>query len=287
MSNTTDKISAFATDFASSLASCFKILLLSKWNVKTPIVATSEELVILGNGPSLNDTIAKSSDFLESRRLMAVNFAGVTELFLTLRPEYYVLADPHFFNAIEQPNVAKLWSVLSKAVDWNMTLFLPASLSTKNSCYQSVVANSNITIIRYNLTPVEGFKYLERFAFACGLGMPRPRNVLIPSLMLALRMHYKTIYVAGADHSWTKTLSVDDQNHVVSIQPHFYKENEKERKRVDTEYMKYPLYKIMHSFYVAFKSYFIIEDFARSVKAKIWNITPSSFIDAFERKNIL
>ncbi|MEF9923923.1 MAG: hypothetical protein RR854_05035, partial [Muribaculaceae bacterium] len=87
-------------------------------------------------------------------------------------------------------------------------------------------------------------------------------------------------------HSWTRTISVNDNNEVVSIQPHFYKEEDTEKKRVNTEYMKYPLYKIMYSFYIAFKSYFTIKRYADKIGATIWNITPGSFIDAFPRKNI-
>ena len=116
--------------------------------------------------------------------------------------------------------------------------------------------------------------------------MPRPRNVLIPSIMLAIAAGFKRIYIAGADHSWMKTISVNDNNEVVSIQPHFYKENEQEKKRVNTEYMHYPLHQIVYSFYVAFKSYFEIKAYADSIGTEIWNITPGSFIDAFPRKKL-
>ena len=76
---------------------------------------------------------------------------------------------------------------------------------------------------------------------------------------------------------------VDDDNNVVSIQPHFYKEDDREVKRVNTEYMHYPLHSIMYSFYVAFKSYFTIARYARHIGTDIYNVTPGSFIDAFPR----
>ena len=109
---------------------------------------------------------------------------------------------------------------------------------------------------------------------------------MTPSIMLALNSGFRTIYVAGADHSWMKTLSVDENNNVVSIQPHFYKDSEKENTRVSTEYAGYPLYKIVYSFYVAFKAYFDLRDYAGSIGATIYNITPGSFIDAFPRKTV-
>ena len=104
--------------------------------------------------------------------------------------------------------------------------------------------------------------------------------------MAAIGMGYKHIYLAGADHSWTRTLSVDDNNNVVSIQPHFYKEDDREVQRSRTEYMHYPLHTIMYSFYVAFKSYFTIASYASHRGIEVINITPGSFIDAFPRQKV-
>lgn len=285
-----NRLKDFATAAVQSVLSIIKIIISSRWLISLPQQAKGQsgnELVILGNGPSLNDTIANSSDFLKSRRLLAVNFAACTDVFLQLQPRYYVLADPLFFRAFTQPNVAKLWDVISNKVDWEMTLLVPAKFQKATKGIPDLQHNTHISIAYYNTTPIEGFHWLENAAYSAQLGMPRPRNVLIPSLMLALGMGYKAIYLAGADHSWTRTLSVDDNNNVVSIQPHFYKDDEKEVKRVNTEYMHYPLHQIMYSFYVAFRSYFTIKRYANHIHATIFNITPGSFIDAFPRKKIL
>lgn len=279
--NKFDVISVFFSKTGQTLASIAKIILLSKFG-KISKSGIGEDIVILGNGPSLNTTISESAEFLALHKKLAVNFACNAPVFFDLRPEYYVLADPHFF-ASDAENVISLWSNLAK-VDWQMTLFIPFK---KNSSRLSELAsNKNIRIERYNLTPIEGFKGFCHKVFRSGLGMPRPRNVLIPSIMLAIAAGFKRIYIAGADHSWMKTISVNDNNEVVSIQPHFYKENEQEKKRVNTEYMHYPLHQIVYSFYVAFKSYFEIKAYANSIGTEIWNITPGSFIDAFPRKKL-
>jgi hypothetical protein len=163
-----------------------------------------------------------------------------------------------------------------------MTLFLPAN--RKEFVTEMRLSDiPHLTISYYNLTPVEGCKSLSHKLFHYGLGMPRPRNVLIPSIMLAIREGYGTIYIAGADHSWTRTLWVDEDNRVVSIQPHFYQDNEEEKKRVATEYHNYPLHQILQSLYIAFRSYFDIADYAKTKGIDILNITPDSFIDAFPR----
>ena len=276
-----EKIAAAASAAGQSLASLAKVALKSRRPSVSVSAHEGDELVVLGNGPSLNDTVASHLDFLESRRLLAVNFAANTPLFAQLKPDYYVLADPLFFTALDKPNVAQLWEAVA-AASWQMTLMVPVGYAVP----QKVAGNTLVRVERYNLTPVEGFRWLRNRLYRAGLGMPRPRNVLIPSLMLAMAAGFKTIYVAGADHSWMKTISVDDENHVVSIQPHFYKDSEGEKSRIKTDYMNYPLHQIVYSFYVAFRSYHVIADYARSVKATVYNITPGSFIDAFPRKKL-
>lgn len=279
--NKFDVTSVFFSKTGQTLASIAKIILLSKFG-KISKSGIGEDIVILGNGPSLNTTISESAEFLALHKKLAVNFACNAPVFFDLRPEYYVLADPHFFES-DAENVISLWSNLAK-VDWQMTLFIPFK---KNSSRLSELAsNKNIRIERYNLTPIEGFKGFCHKVFRSGLGMPRPRNVLIPSIMLAIAAGFKRIYIAGADHSWMKTISVNENNEVVSIQPHFYKENEQEKQRVNMEYLHYPLHQIVYSFYVAFKSYFEIKAYADSIGTEIWNITPGSFIDAFPRKKL-
>ncbi len=282
---TFDRLSKSLKTAADTAMSIAKIALLSGKHVTVPRADAGARMVILGNGPSLNETIAQSSDFLMQHHRLAVNFAANAPAFTTLQPTHYVLADPHFFHAINEPNVARLWLALSQ-VDWAMNLFVPVNVSLPPDVAGIIAGNACLRLHRYNLTPVEGAEWLENWAFKHLLGMPRPRNVLIPSIMIAIACGYRTIYIAGADHSWTRTLSVDDENNVVSIQPHFYKEDEKEVQRVNTEYMQYPLHQILYSFYVAFRSYHTIARYAGHLGVDIFNITPGSFIDAFPRKKV-
>ena len=282
---TFDRLSKSLKTAADTAMSIAKIALLSGKHVTVPRADAGARMVILGNGPSLNETIAQSSDFLMQHHRLAVNFAANAPAFTTLQPTHYVLADPHFFHAINEPNVARLWLALSQ-VDWAMNLFVPVNVSLPPDVAGIIAGNACLRLHRYNLTPVEGAEWLENWAFKHLLGMPRPRNVLIPSIMIAIACGYRTIYIAGADHSWTRTLSVDDENNVVSIQPHFYKEDEKEVQRVNTEYMQYPLHQILYSFYVAFRSYHTIARYASHLGVDIFNITPGSFIDAFPRKKV-
>ena len=144
---------------------------------------------------------------------------------------------------------------------------------------------SGVRLRYFNLTPIEGFKWLSHLFYSTGLGMPRPRNVLIPALMEGIRLGYSKIYICGADHSWTKTLDVDDENFVISIQPHFYEDNEEEHKRVKETYKGLRLHDVLGSMTIAFRSYWDIADYAHKEGVEIFNATPASMIDAFPRIN--
>lgn len=268
-----------------SLASFGKVMLLSR----RPSAAgglKDERLIIMGNGPSLRETIANHIDKLSNSKTLAVNFAANADTYRELRPCLYVLADPHFFQVDEDgkskdPNVVRLWTNISDT-SWPMTLYVPC----KSILPRMIPDNQNITVKRYNLTPGEGMSVAVHWLYRKGLAMPRPRNVLIASIMIALREGYRDIDIVGADHTWSRDLWVDDKNRVISVQKHFYDDNEKEFERVAREYAGYHLHDILNSLTIAFRSYHQIADYAGSIGAKITNSTPGSFIDAFPRSRL-
>lgn len=271
---------SFADDLFASIKSVAKIALQSR-----PVGSTSTEkgtIVIMGNGPSLADTIRDNRRLLEVFPTLAVNFAAIAPEFSELRPEFYLLADPHFFKDSDEGNLAQLRARLA-TVSWPMTLFVPRTARKKAlSLYAS---NPNITIRCFNFVGAEGFGWLERAAYASRMAMPRPRNVLVPSIMVAITEGFSKIIIVGADHSWMKTIWVTDENEVVSVQPHFYTESQAEESRIRHDYRNRKLHDVVQSFAIAFKSYHKIANFAASKGVSIINATPGSFIDAFQRRS--
>lgn len=266
-----------------TLASLMKIAVMSKGASMASDEGKGKELFILGNGPSLRLTIDHDSDRLLSNPLMCVNFAANSPEFRLLRPRYYILADGHFFNSIgHDSNVRKLWEELNH-VSWEMTLLIPSKF--KHLAAPLLMDSANVKLRYFNLTPVEGLKGISHFLYSLGLGMPRPRNVMIPAIMEGIRLGYSKIYLCGADHTWTKTLDVDEENFVVSIQPHFYNDNEEEHKRVRETYKGLRLHDVLGSMTVAFRSYWQIADYAQKKRVEIINSTPGSMIDAFKRES--
>lgn len=276
-----NKIFDYCVAIAQSMATLLKIAVQSKRPSKK-CHAQAEGIIIMGNGPSLRTMLDNNPEYLKQNTLMAVNFAANSNDIINLQPKYYIIADQHFFLGAEKDdNVRKLWENIQK-IDWEMTLCIPVKYKK-----QLPPLPQNLKIYCYNLTPAEGLPGFRRLCYDRGLAMPRPRNVLIPAIMVAMRLGFKDITIIGADHSWSKTLWVDNQNRVISVQPHFYKDNSKELDRVAQEYAGYHLHDIYKSLYIAFNSYHQIEDYARQRGVDIFNATTDSFIDAFRRKTIL
>lgn len=269
---------------ASTLGSLIKVALMSRRPSRKNSETPERPLVIMGNGPSLRQTIDNCSECLRACDLMAVNFAANTPDFFNLQPSLYILADGHFFTGrTTDPNVARLWERFGE-IDWDMTLWVAAPMA---KLAESLTADKpNIKVKHFNLTPLEGSEKICKWLMDAGLGMPRPRNVMIPAIMTGIREGYKTIYLCGADHTWTQTLSVDDENFVVSVQPHFYEDNPKEHERVRATYAGLKLHDVLGSMTIAFRSYWEIRKYAERCGVTIFNATPGSMIDAFPRQTL-
>ena len=176
--------------------SVVKILLQSKWRTHLPSsFSNPEELLILANGPSLNRTVREAPDFVQGKTLLAVNFCVTSPMFEQLRPEIYLIADPLFWIVPEKR--VQLFRTLAEKTAWPMSLFIPAR-ALKNKEWQPMLAgNRNIRLCIYNTTPIEGVQGFCNWVFAKGWGVPRPHNVLIPSIAIGLRLPFKKIYLAG------------------------------------------------------------------------------------------
>lgn len=274
------KASDAVAALGATLKGVVKIAMKSRRTVDDPSPAP-DRVVILANGPSLRRELDENASKLAASTTMCVNFMANAPEFSQIRPRYYVLADPHFFRGTDHDNVFQLWQNLG-AVEWPMTLFVPANEIKR--ARKLIGKHARLTLATFNCVGVEGFGWFERRVYRSGLAMPRPRNVLIPSIMLAINLGAREIYLLGADHSWMQTLRVDDDNNVVSMQPHFYKDTKAESERTVTEYKGYRLHDIIMSFYVAFSGYHRLRRYAESRGTHIYNATPDSMIDAFERR---
>lgn len=265
-----------------------KILLQSNLLLKPQPVFKNDQTIILGNGPSLLESIESNREILPNYRLICVNHFAEHALYQELKPGLYVMAAPeNWMNDVEpyyHQKGRKLFRAITENTHWEIQLFIPYSAKRFRWWQDLITQNKHIQIKYFNVTPVEGFKFFRYFCYKQFLGMPRPHNVLIPSIMIALSLGFKNIFLFGADHSWLKDIWVDEENNVLLQQKHFYDHDQAKPRHMD--YLgkgKRKMHEVLIKFYHSFKGYFEIDAYGRSQGKTIYNCTPGSYIDAFER----
>lgn len=290
-----EKIFLFLSQLVKSVLSLLKVLIRSRFFLpKHPVRAT--EFYILGNGPSLNIALNQHRESLKSNVLLCVNGFSLTEHFEKLKPQYYIINAPEFWaqNTLvgetfekERGTINNMTKSIVEKTSWDMVVYLPVQSKQNKSFIQYFKSNPHIALAFYNTTPVEGLKAISHILFSLWLGSPRPHNVLIPSILIGINSGVENIYLLGADHSWLPLLSVDDENRALVNHKHFYDEENSVNKQMH-KYGKAPrrLHEILEKFVFSFRAYFELKDYAATKGVKIFNCTPGSFIDAFDRKDL-
>lgn len=280
-------IQEFLANLIQSFITVIRIVLLSGFGIKIKKEPSAKDCVILGNGPSLQDSLKNNSAFLEGKLTFSVNLFPTSELYEQIKPDYYVTAAPEFWlrnaNKIYAENRKKIFDSINEKTTWQLKLYVPYKAS-KLADWKKEITNPNVKILYFNNTPVEGFTWFRHLLFRMNLGMPRPHNVMVPSIFLALNAGFKKVYLWGADHNWLSEIFVDENNRVFLTHKHFYN-----AKDVKPEVMQKAgkgerkLHEMLMKFVHTFESYFVLKEYAGTLKAEILNTTPGSFIDAFDR----
>ncbi|MFA7289245.1 MAG: hypothetical protein WC055_10260 [Melioribacteraceae bacterium] len=271
--------------FLDSIITLIRVVILSKFDITLPEEKGS--IVILGNGPSLKNTLNENLDFIKSpdKKRMAVNMFCNSETYSEIKPEYYILNAPEFFrNVVTEMWEEMRWKVFQNLKDktnWDMILLVPAIASKSEYFKKFMDVQTRIKIVYYNTTPAEGFTSFIQFLFKRNLGMPRPHNVLVPAIFLSLNMGFKEIYLVGADHSWHEDIKVDETNKTTVNHEHFYDAGKVTMPMYKLDGEEYRIHDIFRKLHLAFKGYFIIKDYAEKLDAKIFNASVRSYIDAF------
>lgn len=282
-----NRLQKFITELFQTLFSLVKIALLSKYFVSFKnYKVTKEDCVILGNGPCLKRDFELNKDFIAERKKICVNLFAFSDEYSLVKPDYYVLAAPEFwmkyaidFHIQQRSKLAD--DILGKT-NWPLKMLLP--FTSKNSDFiNKIKSNKNISIIYYNTTPIEGLRSIINFLFKSNLGMPRPHNVLIPSIYLAINLGFKKVFIFGADHSWHEEIKVDENNLMTVNHQHFYEKKEVRMPMYKLDGKNYFMHDLFRKLHLAFKGYFILGDYAEYRNVKILNASSKSFIDAFEK----
>jgi hypothetical protein len=237
----------------------------------------NKRLRILGNGKSLNENQLTKEDDVD---YMVVNRHVIDKSYSIICPKYYVLADPYFFNVEEGIECLKM---INCYTTWEMFLFIP----NVEKSIKEVFDNPKIHIHHYNSTIFRGFESLKYFLYKNALSMPRVQNVLVGAIMIGILLKYQNIELYGVEHSWTKFLTVGNDNIVYIEDAHFYdtvKVKDKPFRDANGKLMSFGY--VLECFSKMFRSYEDIQNFIRKqqLNINILNKTQGSYIDAFERE---
>lgn len=235
-------------------------------------------LRICGNGLSLNKNKFKQESDID---YMVVNKCVLSEEYCKLKPRYYILADPYFF--INETGFDILKAINTKTF-WELYLCIPYDKKVKKIATK-YITNERIHLQYYNVCRFKGLNKITYYMYENQLAMPIVQNVMVACIMLGLHMKFSLIELYGVDHTWTKYLSVHDDNLVYLEDPHFY-DKEKVTEQIFTINNKpCPFHLALQLHARMFQSYWEIKNYIqmKNLPVRIVNKTKGSFIDAFDR----
>lgn len=283
----------FFANCGQSFYSLIKIFFLSKkFSKLKETQKTHDQILILGNGPSMKEKLDDPNlfDKLKSLDLLCVNHFCESDYYSDLKPKLYIHAAPEMYQDNVNDEIENkrqiFWDTLVEKTDWELDFFIPYLAKKNDFWLKKVSANPKIKVHYYNIIALEGFEGLVHWMYNRGLGMPRVHNIIGYSIMNMIRLNYKTIYLTGVEHSWLNELSVTKDNVALVGQPHLYDPNRKPDVMYKNGVSARKLHEILHKFYVTFKGYWAIKKYADKKSVKIYNLTQDSFIDAFDRKDL-
>jgi hypothetical protein len=288
-----NSVSQFLSELFASLVSLLKVAIRGRHTTRLPN-RQRPVCSVLGNGPSLKESLLDQFDFIRQTEIVCVNNFAHADIFTRLRPQDYVISDPNYFVFTEQTtdrdDIRQTLSVFLEKVDWPMLLYVPHFAKGSYLLGKIEQGNPLIKVVYFNYTVVRGFQWLVYWLYAKGLGMPQAQTVIIAALALMINRNFDTIYLFGADTSWHEEIRLTDKNQLLIKQIHFYdKPKDVSHQPVYSDAQRQRTFSMASqflSFHKVFRGYEVLRDYADHRGVRIVNASAKSYIDAFERKPV-
>ncbi len=255
------------------------------------ICKNDDSLIILGNGPSLLDSMTQFEDILKERDCIVVNHFCETDYYTQIKPRFYLLADPAYFGDIDtyadwlKIKIQRFTDVFLRKTTWNVSLILP-SFAFGSKFVECISQNSFIHVFYYNTDNMNNDdKYTKFELWDKNLIAPPAQTCLNTCVWLGIFLRYKSLYLIGADTSWIELLRVDQEtNELYTIDSHFYG-TKKMVLYADVE-GKVPqkLHENLNCISRALSLYWDLRNYSDFAGVNVYNASSYSLIDAFERK---
>lgn len=228
-------------------------------------------VMVLGNGPSLND-IDLPAVAAAGIELACVNFfPSRNDAFWSLHPSYLVLIDPAFFT--HTPEVDQLWNALEK-VTWPMRVLIPQGS-------RPPIQNDQLRFERLSdfILPGEALPGLRDWLYRRNLAAPGFRNVTIGAGGYFISRRVPHLYYAGIDMSEFKQLFVDEENRIYVDSIHSYGTN----RRYQTSVAPGQFYRLLGMYQTMFAQFYQLAQYALRQGVPVTNLSVNSYVDVFEK----
>ncbi|WP_143025588.1 hypothetical protein [Prevotella sp. tc2-28] len=248
-------------------------------------------LVVIGNGPSLLQSLKENEQILMQKDSLVVNHFCETEYYAQIKPKYYLLADPAYWGDLEtyadwlKTKITRFIETFIAQTSWDINLIIPSS-AYHSQFVKRVSTNPYIHIFYYNNINYNHSTQLSKYELWDSNSIAPPaQTVLNTAVWLGIFLRYKKIYLIGADTTWLEELEVDQEtNELYFVDTHFY---DKKRKPIYSDVEgKIPqkLHEQLDCISRAFSQYWELKGYADYVGVNVYNASKYSLIDAFERK---
>lgn len=285
-----------------------KVLIRSKWSTvaKDFTELSKRDILILGNGPSINSQWEDIQTVRSRIELMVVNKFALSPKFELLKPDHYVLLDGAFFNFDEsifldsslhpmvkiKPNWVELQQQINDAwtrifnSTWSMVVWIPYIY--RKSFVIDYLKKNNIKYEFYNYVVCQG-STLD-LLFGLKLGMPQSQNVINAAIAVSIWMKPKNLYLTGLDHTFHLGIEIDDDNYLWDSGSHFYTEGvgHSRQKLINiTTHKKVTLKDLFSSLSKVHVAYENLRSLAERNNTNVWNSSRGGFVDAFKRRKLI
>ncbi|MDO9145883.1 MULTISPECIES: 6-hydroxymethylpterin diphosphokinase MptE-like protein [Comamonadaceae] len=228
-----------------------------KKNIDFRNIHNGERCFILGTGPSLNDLKVDELDALRSEVIFGVNSLYKSEIVSGINPNYYALMDNlyweqwnHTFKEVVEKYKKKppifVTDIRAKKILDNLQINIP-SIYIYSKKYPVSTMSEKIDENIYGAM-----------------------NVISFSILTAIYMGFKEIYLLGCDYSAFCTAGkghcYDDKSEVSQV--------------------NYNLAFYLKFYWITTEFHYLVAKLAREKDVKVINLTPESLLDAYPRMDI-
>lgn len=216
-----------------------------------------ERCYILGTGPSLKSLKADHIDLLRKEVVFGVNSFYKAEVVSSLVPKYYALMDNLYWEQWSHT----FYDVVEKYGE-KSPVFI-TDLRAKNLSEEALPEKKHIYIYSKKYPVKEMSERLDENIFAA-------MNVVSYSILVAMYMGFKDIYILGCDYNAFATAG----------HGHAYDD------KSEVDQVDYNLAFYLKFYWITTEFHYLISKLAKKKGISIINITPGSLLDAYPRKSI-